>query len=518
MVEQSSNPSTGGPTTINATKGGTPVGLADVVKMEYVLGYGRFDLGMTEPLAWTDSFKEGISLSEIQWTFVNTGSQKGTETTGKISFTLHDIAGLLFEKFMHLKTGIDFIYFYGPTSDGKLWTSGVPSLYQVDPSACSLEFSATQGFTYTFSGISAVTASRSKKLISAPAEFGLSGTINGTNQTFAQSVQELVQQWNAVALKSGKPNSQIELIIDESKEINSKYMKRQPVSVDKQNGGDNNKTFSFKVSKGDTIHKAVTELWFQIFQNSDEKKCDNDLKMHVKPRVDFVKWGDGGKITCQILFSDKTVDDALNNRLRICVGDDDNCRDAQYRGELAGINLNDIASQFLIPEDYAGSEAGGTAPAGSEEKTEKTTCKKDVRKYPNDHGNATQSSMDWKSNGFLKSPEGGKISGYWGQMYNLIHDNTATPLEIEINMPYTSDFTPKIHCGILKCGIEGMASTIDLTQGADLDFFWYDNPNCDKLVISSIISSHYRISEVSHQIGLSGNQTVVKLSHLQLNA
>ena len=61
-----------------------------------------------------------------------------------------------------------------------------------------------------------------------------------------------------------------------------------------------------------------------------------------------------------------------------------------------------------------------------------------------------------------------------------------------------------------------MVSSIDIKQGAELEFYWYTEPTCSILVKNPVISSSYRISEVTHQIGLSGNQTVVKLSHLQL--
>lgn len=495
---------------------GSPVGLGQVVWMDYIIGYGKFDLGMENWLAYRTSFQEGVSLSSIQWSFVNTGTQKGNEITGKISFTLHDIAGALFEKYMHIKTGIDYLYFVGPKSDGNLWDSGLPSLYQVDPEGCSLEFSATQGFTYTIAGISAVSTSKSTQ-ISAPADFGITGVIGGTNQTFIETVVvELVSQWNKKVMDTCKTGAQIELILDGSKEKNAIYMVRPPVTIDKKNGGENDNTFNFSVKMNESLHDIITRLWTEIFQNTDDTNPNNDVKKNVRVRVDFEKW-EGNKITCQILFTDDTADTVLTNPMKICVGDDKNCEGAPYRGELASINLNDIVNKFLIHEGFQGTEANGTAPSGSEVKPPVPNCVTEkIKTYPNDHGTASESNMDWKASGFLKSPEGGAASGYWGQVFRLIKDNNATPLEIEINMSYTSDFTPDIHTGKLKTGIQGMASTIDLTQGAELEFYWYSNPNCDSLVLSPVISSSYRISEVSHQIGLSGNQTVVKLSHLQL--
>lgn len=488
---------------------GNPVGIGQVVKMEYWIGYGLMDTGPTDYIAWTESYKEGITLSDIQWGFVNTGTQKGNEITGKISFTLHDIAGTLFNKYMHLKHGIDFIYFIGPDSTGAMW-SGIPALFQVEPENCSLEFSQTQGFTYTISGISAFSVARSKQIVS-PSKFDITGVTNGTGNTFEKVLKDdLTKEWNNLLKSCKKPTAEIEIICDRN-DVADYYFDRTPVTTDTKTDDGKEDTFQYSITQNTSISDAITGLWHNIFSEAD------DANLNTRIRVDFKKW-EGSKIQVVVQFTDFECDDALINPMKICVGSDKTCADkSAYRGEIASINLNDITNKFLRPQEKKPQESGNTSPKGSE-KSPPASCPSGDRKYPIDHSGKSGAEMPWHASGFDKKGEGDKM-GYWGQMYDLIQKNNATPLEIEINMAYTSAFTPEPHdpkSAKLKPGLKTMVSTIDLKQGADFKFFWYKDPDCAELIENPIISGTYRISEVNHQIGLSGNQTVVKLSHLQL--
>jgi len=497
---------------------GTPVGMKDVVKMEYVIGYGVFDTGMSDWLAFDNSFEFGVSLSDIQWGFVNTGTQKGNEITGKITFTLHDIAGVLFQKYMHIKTGIDYIYFNGPKSDGSLW-DGKDALFMVDADNCSLEFSATQGFTYTIAGISAFAVARTKQVAIA-ADAVITGVLGGDAKHFKKILtDDLTKTWNDKVdiCKAGTAKIKIEF---EDAPVGS-YLERQPVTgdtkVEDPKAKNKPKTFQYNITRDTNLSDAITGLWNSIYQN------DKDQANKVRVRVDFKEWK-GDLVTAVVKFSDKTMDDALANHMKICVGDDVNCKCKDhdkncdnskiYRGELASISLNDMVNKFLIHEQVKVTENGNTITSGSS-KGKTVKCTTTSRKYKNDYSSKTKGDMSWNASGLNPTGEGNR-PGYWAQVYDLIQKNNVTPLEIEINMAYTFDFTPASHGGKLKDGLEGLISSIHITQGADFEFFWYEDENCAKLVKNPVISGKYRISEVNHQIGLGGNQTVVKLSHLQL--
>jgi hypothetical protein len=336
---------------------GSPVGYKDVVKMEYEIGYGTFDSGMEGRLAWTDSFKQGITLSDIQWSFVNTATDKGDETEGKISFTLHDIAGLLFEQFMYLKLSAKYIYFIGPKTSGEKW-GGTHSLYQVDKEACSMEFSQTQGFTYTFAGTAAAAVSKSN-IAASPYEFTLTNVLSGTYKTFKDIVEkELVKQWNDKIEGEKAGTAKIKVEVSPTDELNDKYHTRPPLNNDTQGEGAPGGTFQYSVKQGTTIYDAISKLWTQVFQNA------SDVENRVRLRVDFHKW-EGGDVALKVFFTDKSIEDSIVTSVAICVGDDDNCKGWPYRGELASIDFKEISKTITYlgekkPPAYLEGASGAT--------------------------------------------------------------------------------------------------------------------------------------------------------------
>ena len=483
---------------------GTPVGVKDVVKMNYYIGYGVMDNGLDGTIAWTESFKEGVSLSDIQWTFVNSATQGGKETTGKITFTIHDIAGTMFNKYMHLKTGIDWIYYWGPDSEGNLW-GGDFALYMVDAENCSLEFSATQGFTYTIAGISAYAVARTKQMV-CPASFGITGVESGGSPMFATALEvDLLKTWNE-KLKSCKKVG-AEVVIEYDTTVCPDYFARSPKTVDTKDAGTPT-TFNYQVAQNTTIADAIVGLWNDVYATNSDKENK------VRCRVDFKEWK-GGPYKVIVKFTDKTVEDAVDiGPMYICVGDDINCAGAEYRGELASIGLNDMSNRYLLHMEKKPKEADGVAPKGAEEPTP-PSCPSTETAYGSDFSSKDGAETPWHASN-LDDPQEQDKTNYWHQMYKLVQDGFVAELEIEVNMPYTHDFTPKSQGGKLADALEGLASVIHMKQGAYLDFYWYKDPNCAELIRNPVISSTYRISEVNHQIGLGGNQTVVKLSHLQL--
>ena len=85
-------------------------------------------------------------------------------------------------------------------------------------------------------------------------------------------------------------------------------------------------------------------------------------------------------------------------------------------------------------------------------------------------------------------------------------------------MPYSYGFTPVVHGGKLIDAIGGEVTCgIHFLQGVELQFYWYTDVTCEKLALVPGISTSYRITSVTHTIGLSGNTTQVKLSHKNLS-
>lgn len=476
--------------------GGTPVGISDVVRLEYMLGIGLMDTGIESMLAWTDSFTVGVTLSSISWGFINPGATSGDSTNAKITVTLHDIAGQLFNDFIKIRRGSYYLYFLGPQSSGPLM-GGDWIIYQTLPDDCSIEFSQTQGFTYTISGNPLIMTARAAAFI--PTEpITLTGTTDGVSKTgtYRDYIKELEILWNRQT--KDKPTAQIEV----SFEGKNEYPDRKPNKTLKSDG--NSPDFINFTAEREPLVGIIRNLWDSSFNTA------KDIERKVGMEVNF-KESKGGSNKIVITFYDIDSEKPAETTPVICVGDDVNCAGQIYRGQLSGINLNSIA-QILMPTD-ANKQDNGAAPEGSDSNTNtpqpaspNTTAgqKVDGRQETPNRTNATIVNSE------------GRVASSWEKAITLMRSSMVPEFTMSIELPYTSDLSPTSVGGILTdANGTGTSTGINLNQGMILLFYWYTDPLCESLALNPLISTSYRISKVTHTIGLSGNTTQLEVSHIQ---
>jgi hypothetical protein len=483
--------------------GGTPVGISDVVRMNFELKIGKWDSGSTELLCDQDSFKQGISLSDLKWGFTSPAVNSGDYDASRISFTLHDIAGKMIDTVMKLRTGAYFIYFKGPKSDGSLW-NGKEVVYVPVSEECKIEFSPTQGFTYTFSGNPLIQFAKSP-ILSTKQDLTITGTIVGPNQTYKNYVEkELVEIWNQHVIEDQKkPTAKISISVEGSPAINN-----QPYITKKNNKG---MIEDFKIPAGTTIADAVRLLFYNRFYPSDDaihqgKKGTTNHRPTIS--VMFKKWK-GAKVDIVVKVFDEKDEKSITT-LDVCIGDDGHCQGSKYRAQLAGMNFDGLYSLLTASAVLKDLESG-------EKKTSAMSGNEDVMIQQSTQTDAADNYQQKD----VQTPMAGSFTkigiGSWGMFDTLLHKYKMPNFTIDIDMPYTYDFTPKTHGGVLEDAIQGASSSgISMSQGVNLKYYWYTDPNCESLALQPGISNKYRISKIVHQIGLSGNSTQVTLSHLTL--
>lgn len=477
--------------------GGTPVGILDVVKMDYQIGIGKMDDGIESMLAWTDSFTVGVTLSSISWGFVNPGAASGDVTNVKITVTLHDIAGQLFNDFVKIRRGNYYLYFMGPQSSGPLM-GGAWIIYRPIADECSIEFSQTQGFTYTISGDPLILTARSGTF--TPTEpFTLTGTTPGVSKTgtFRDYIKELEILWNRQT--KDKPTAQVELLIEGTNE----YPDRKPNKTNKSEG-DSPDFINFTAERKPIVD-IIRSLWDSSFN------IEADVKNKVGLEINF-KESRGGKNIIVISFYDINSEKPANTVPLVCVGDDVNCAGAIYRGQLSGINLNSI-TQMLIPSD-ANTQNNGAAPEGSDSNTN-TPLPASPNETAGQKVVGRQETTN-RTNSTMVTSEG-RIASPWEEAITMMRKSMVPDFTMSIELPYTSDLAPAAVGGILMDanGGDGASVGIHMQQGMILMFYWYTDPLCESLALNPLISTTYRITKVTHTIGLSGNTTQLEVSHIQ---
>jgi len=498
----------------------TAVGHEEVIKMEYKLGLGSLEA--SEPsklLAYTTSFKKGVSLSEIKWGFHNT-SEPGEYDSSYIEFTLHDIAGETFQDFLDVKSNAKYIFFKGPKSDGSLW-DGAYTKYQPVQDGCQLEFSQTQGFTYRFSGSPIVNNVKTQKYsVHSKIELdGLCDTNKKHANTFKDYMDELTYKWNSQlgCKKAGTAKIQIDLS-DSSPDLPS----QTPFLVEQE--GNNPKPLNtsgdpvkrvkkFPINAGVPLAKEIQSFWQERFAGKETDTSKN-INAGSVLEVNFKKY-DGSTTFIDIKLHRKRQTDFSVNTIDVCVGDDVNCAGATYRAQLTELDFRGILAQ--IGQDKiinAGEQKTGEANAiGSDsilcvdaEESKGEVDKQDKENLshtPNSPGIATGNNAIFDSRGYLAS---------------YLNKYKHADFALEIEMPYSYGFTPVVHGGKLIDAIGGEVTCgIHFLQGVELQFYWYTDVTCEKLALVPGISTSYRITSVTHTIGLSGNTTQVKLSHKNLS-
>jgi len=494
------------PSPITNTNIYSAVGNGDVVRMEYELWLGSFDNEPHQKIADTTSFTDGISLSEIKWGYINTsnGSENGL---GTISFTLHDIAGGAFATFIKLRRGTHFINFKCPNSTGALNKTDKWAVYYPQPEECKIDFNATQGFTYTFVGSPIVQLGKTKT-ISLPNQFIISGSKLDPGSNFEQYLNGpsgVKDQWNNQIVSSNSSNKIgpriAKFVFVEDDKL--KYEENVASVRVKLKGGEMALIEDFPVKPKKPIEEVVRELFNSRF------KADADIDKRTNIEVNFVKWqGDG--LILLVRFQDKTVE-KVNADVEVCIGSDTNCTGAKYRAQLSNIQFNDsLISGFIAAADIEESESGDQVQSG------------------NASGNLIEDDDSSEREGEVKGltsemtkrkviPTGQGGSGMWGQLDSFLEKNKIPGFTLEIEMPYSFGFSPAAIGGLLKDSIHGGTGVgIHYTQGVALKFFWYTDPTCQVLELRPEISKSYRITNVSHTIGLNGNTTTVGLSHLHI--
>ncbi len=482
----------------------TAVGNGDVVKMEYVIMIGPFDNDPDTMLAHTESFHEGISLSEIKWGYVNT-SNNADSGLGAIEFTLHDIAGGMLANFIRVRRGTNYIHFRGPMSNGKL--NPVPdwTIYFPIPNDCKIEFSATQGFTYTFVGHPIVQLSQQGTIASA-GDFSITGSQVDKTTTFKDYLNKVVvPMWNA-QIDKGNHGNKTPTHIKEFVFVTDDYLSYEdnPAQTTLQETKSVQAHLEpFAVTLGMTVSSLVTGLFNERFKKAEEYKDSPSLE------VNFVKWKGEGH-TIQVRFHDKKNQDVVSD-IAVCIGDDVNCSWAEYRAQLVGIAFNDLVGQFSSVASGDISPSGDTTQGGNTKPDPEN--KNPVEVDP--EGN--KEAIERETSDYISMPSGHGSTAMWGQLSTFLQEQNIPSFTLDIELPYSFGFTPFTLGGKLKDSIEGGTGVgIHYTQGVQLVFYWYKDPDCQTLVFRPEISQAYRITSVSHTIGLNGNTTQVGLSHLHI--
>lgn len=493
----------------------TAVGHDEVIKMEYELGLGALEAEAPDTsLAHTTSFEIGISLSEIKWGFYNT-NETGEYDSSYIEFTLHDIAGTTLPLFLEVKSGARYIFFKGPKSDGSLW-SGAYTKYQPIQDGCQLEFSQTQGFTYRFSGMPVGNLTKTQKM-SVHSKIPINGI--GDNDakhgnTFKDYLQEIQEKWNSMLKGKKTGTARIEF---ETGQSSPDLISQTPFHIEaenhdnpkKQAGDPVARVQQFAIHPGVPIATVVQSLWQERFAVK-ETGPGKDMNAGSILEVNFKKY-DGSTNFIDVKLQKKRETDTSVIPLDVCIGDDENCKGATYRAQLTGLDFRgmlelvgqdkiiDAEEQKLAEVNVIGSDS---VPCVDAEETKGGADKQDkenLSHVPSSAGLPVGNSSIFDGRGILSS---------------FLNRYKSADFALEIELPYSYGFTPVVHGGELIDAVDGCVTCgIHYTQGVQIQFYWYTDVTCETLALVPAISTNYRITSVTHTIGLSGNTTQVKLSH-----
>lgn len=495
-----------------------PTGWSEPIRMEYEI---RFDeLGREKPgelFVDTTSFRQGVSLSSIKWSFYNICDQS-TREGGVIEFTVHDIAGQTLEKYYKISRTRTHIYFLGPMSDGSLWIPGKYAIYVPIEDKCSLEFSATQGFTYKIVGKPAGKIAESA-FLTTPFKIIINGIgIDNKNHdnTFRSYLKEFEDKWNAMIKQhpSKESTAMIKFITNEKEGVNSMMMKATPYYTEQNkdtplnpSGDPVTRIKEFEVSSGSPIAEYVRRLWQQRFtgKDPDDKKGTSGSSTLL---VEYSKYEGGINYICIKLLR-KQDSDEVNNVIPVCIGSDLNCIGQQYRATLSNIEFNGIFNSMQTNKINLELHQSNGEPGQVGNTENKTIPVKD------EEGQFERSTTeDAKHSAGLPRGNNSLHDG-WACFSSLLNDTNKPEFVLDIEMPYTFAFTPKQLGGLLENSIDDQqTSNIHEKVGVDLEFYWYTDPLCEILTKVEAISRKYRLDTVTHSIGLSGNSTQLRLSHM----
>jgi hypothetical protein len=501
---------------------GTPfwaVGHSDVIKMNYAIGIGTLQSKQPEGtlLAHTYSFLSGISLSELKWGFYNP-SESGTQESAFIHFTLHDIAGEGLSNFLRLKSGAAIIYMKGPMSDGTLWAK---EWMQYKPVAndCKLDFSPTQGFTYTFAGMPIGRMAQTMELM-CPDEITINNSDKGVAHAniFGEYLTEFENKWNGIVTANGTKVSTATIHFDVVGDgINDKLKATPPFITEKENSdatiGDGAASVQpWTTNKGDTIADAVKSLWNERFApRNEDGSLVTDAGSQIE--VNFKEWE--GMNVIDVRLHERGSTDTVTSIIPICIGDDNNCKMALHRGQLVSIDFGGIIN--IIAADKVVNEHGAEK-GGSQNGNDGITVLNAEGKYVVADESQYKESMAGLPHSAGIAVGGNSSFDGFGQLGTILNKYKSPEFKIEVELPYSFMFTPFEHGGALPDGMEGaVTGAIKYTSGVKLDFYWYTDPSCSTLALVDTISQTFRITQVVHTIGLNGNTTQISLSQLMLS-
>lgn len=498
-------------------------GIGQVIKMNYKIEMGFLNRGPELiMLVSTDSYKQGVSLSEIKWGFFSTSSTDSRESSF-LEFTIHDIAGQTLENFLKIKQYSTILYFTGPTSEGNLWI-GQPAPYAPKVESCEIQFSQTQGFTYK------ITAIPIGQLSKSPAFSTFKDiTINGINHdnvahsnTFKDYLDEFAYKWNS-GLKDNPEKidtAKIEFTWDKSgAAANDDAMKQMPIIIEKEGeikrtGDAEKKIQPLTIKTRTTIAAAVQQLWNERFVPK-ETNAENGIDNNSFLEVNFKEHKNGTNCFDVKCHKKTTSTDKVGVPIPICIGSDKDCKGQLFRAQLASISLNSISSLLAstkLVENHDKNQEQSQSGTGVVQVSE---TKKSTQE---DGGQATTQTVSEKTGSPGMQGTTNSVFDGWGQLKSLLNNNKVPSLTIDIDMPYTYGFTPITHGGFLPDAISGSPmGGINHDVGAKLSFWWYVDVDCQKMAPVEAISTTYRITKVIHSIGLSGNNTQISLSHLTSN-
>lgn len=508
---------------ITSTVNPTPfwaAGHSEVIMMNYALSMGpRSALNATfgdTMLAHTYSFLEGVSLSEISWGFVNSASSAGDKANAYLKFTLHDIAGSMFSNFIKIRSSAMAIYFYGPMSDGNIWSGGNAAVYTPITQDCNMEFSPTQGFTYTFICQPLDKLIKTEEYL-VPKQIDIDGTYDGkavtsTGNLFKDYIMELEHKWNAGLTDDKKNTARIEFdYADASEGAQSQMWQQTPTQTEKVAGtNDDTKTnvvTPYVIPSGTNLAVAIRGLWQERFSNKENTTIEVNFKDYDGSRT---------LVNLKLHIPNVTTPIGVKMPYKLCVGDDINCIGIPFRGNLANISFGKLFDTLggASTSSTLGSSETAIA-AGNDSKVETATP-------PEEKGADNMTKVNKTDVSYSTGPAPGANQGgfdAWGKLKEILNSTKSPELVIEIDMPYTFAFSPQNLGGMLKNSQEGFITTgIHPVQGVDFEFYWYSDPTCSFLDKMDVISTEYRLAGVQHTIGLNGNSTQVKLTHLQLTS
>lgn len=496
----------------------------DVVRMKFKLMIGKMDThNEMELLCDHNSYLQGISISELKWGFYSPSSY-GDASSANISFTLHDISGKLINSVMKLRAATHYIYFHGPMSNGELWFSSKNAIYTPEIDSCKIEFSPTQGFTYTFGG-KPIIQQASSPVLKASQSFSITGDKIPEGTSFKKYVEEeFTTTWNShIVEDQKKPTAQIKLTVHEHGSSGSKHTANKPQVKVKAKDGKVSQIESFNVKTGDLLSNSIRNMFYTRFYDEEEsvvKKGTNkddssktDTKKSTKPQITIIydRWAKNTVNEIHVFIFDDHDRKQADNLQKICIGSDLTCIGSQFRGQLVGMNFDSFYSFMAassIEQNIDGSNSNhDVAQGGNNDTTIEKSDEYNVGRKTQIEEVTIANSADFTKIG----------TGNWGLLESAMNSVKSPSFTIDVEMPYSFGFTPKSHGGYLLDQIESTVSSgISAYQGVDLDFYWYTEPTCSFLARQDGVSGKYRLVEVTHSLGLNGNTTQLKLSHLTL--